>query len=210
MKTRLFISVATDNKTPNEIAEQAARVVSSFNLCANVHPMYSAVHVTKAYMNRVEPAAHIDILGPIDKDTVLDLWGRLQSVLGIHCVWLDYADAETPSDADYSYSGCICEWAHYIAHFDHVGHDVALTCSCADEALPTEVVDDTPLWGVIYDVARWEEFKAAVPKAVDFDASPYYLHKVPSTETWALCLTRMDDNIAIVNSISLFTLWLDK
>jgi hypothetical protein len=125
MKTRLFLSVATMNRTPDEICHQIANINATFDLVSNVYPMYSSVYAKRAKLTRAEPAARIDILSDIEPNRVLLLWERLRQVLGIHCVWLDFRQT---SDG-YEYSGCVCEWEYYKAHFDHIGHDEALGCS---------------------------------------------------------------------------------
>lgn len=133
MKTRLFLSVPIDDRRVNNllhVLEQSARVASSFRLVTNVYPMYSSVHGAETGENTVESGARIDILSDVEPDMVLLLWERLRQVLGVHCVWIDYR--QTPPNHigdDYEYSGCVCEWAHYKAHHDHIGHERVLTCS---------------------------------------------------------------------------------
>jgi len=151
-KARLFLSVEASKAYMVSLAALVARLLATLRIVANVVPMFSSVHNCKTGTFDLETAARIDVLSAIEQDQILVLWEKLRARtkeygIPIHCVWLDVREPGTPDNEDWSYSGCICNWPHYIRNYDKIGHAEPLKCSEYDDGPVLDDVEKSQAYG---------------------------------------------------------------
>lgn len=205
MRTRIFLSM----NGRHNIAEQSAMIASGMGICTNVYPMYSSVHCNATETHNVEPSARIDILSDVMPEMLLQLFRRLQDIIGLHCVWLDYVG--TPNDGeDFEYSGCVLNWHHYIEHHVDIGHAGAMKCSEYPGGLDTNGFDT--------DGNRREYWNEEGDETVSqekfghdgLSAYSFYLNECPDTGRIFLCKSGHDNNIAEIFDVELWNQAIDN